>query len=70
MPSESHFEPRSPRCGPFLVWGCARPSQAYFGDLGELFGTFLGHIVQLEGTKGVFDTRKAARAVYLPFPFI
>ena len=34
---------------------------AVFGAFWRLFGPFLGHIVELEGTKGSLDTRKASR---------
>ena len=50
MPSEFGFEPRSRRYGVFLVSGFWR-----------LFGPFLGHIVELKGTRGLFDTVKSSR---------
>ena len=31
---------------------------ADFGAFWRLFGTFLGHVVQLKGTRGLFDTVK------------
>ena len=51
MPSEAHFEPHNPRYGPFLVWGCVQPITTGSGSPGALFEAFLGHIVELEGTK-------------------
>ena len=60
MPSESDFEPRSPRYGPCLVsggWCFLRR----FGAFWHLFGPFLGHIVELKGTRGLFDTVKSDR---------
>ena len=60
VPLESCFEPRSPRYGLFLIWGCVWCTDS--GALGGLFEVFLGHIVDLEGTKGLFDTRKSSRS--------
>ena len=34
---------------------------ADFGDFWRLFGPFLGHIVELKGTRGLFDTVKSSR---------
>ena len=34
---------------------------AYFGAFQRLFGPFLGHIVELKGTRGLFDTAKSSR---------
>ena len=34
---------------------------ADFGAFWRLFGPFLGHIVELEGTRGLFDTAKPSR---------
>ena len=34
---------------------------ADFGAFWRLFGPFLGHIVQLKGTRGLFDTAKSSR---------
>ena len=53
MPSEFGFEPRSPKYGPFLVSGMFDTNNAH------LFGHFwavLGHIVELEGNKGLLVT--------------
>ena len=60
MPSEFGFEPRTPRYGPFLVLGCWCTLRSFWGFL-ALFGPFLGHIVELEGTKGPLVTRKSSR---------
>ena len=35
---------------------------ADFGAFWRLFGPFLGHIVELKGTRGLFDTVKSSRA--------
>ena len=32
VPLKSHFEPRNPRYGPFLVWGGLQPNCAYFAS--------------------------------------
>ena len=32
-----------------------------FGDFWRLLGPFLGHIVELKGTRGLFDTAKSSR---------
>ena len=34
---------------------------ADFGAFWRLFGPFLGHIVELKGTRGIFDTAKSSR---------
>ena len=34
---------------------------AHFGAFWRLFGPFLGHIVELKGTRGLFDTLKSSR---------
>ena len=34
---------------------------AHFGAFWRLFGLFLGHIVELKGTRGLFDTVKSSR---------
>ena len=34
---------------------------AHFGAFWRLFGPFLGHIVELKGTRGLFDTEKSSR---------
>ena len=34
---------------------------AVFGTFWRLFGPFLGHIVELKGTRGLFDTVKSSR---------
>ena len=60
MPSEFGFEPRSPRYGPFLVSGCWCTLRRFWGFL-AIFGPFLGHIVELKGTSGLFDTVKSSR---------
>ena len=61
MPLELCFEPRRQRYSAFLVWGCVHPNCASETFRG-LFGAFLGHIVGLEGTKGLFDTKKSGRS--------
>ena len=57
MPSESHFEPCSQRYGLnlFLVCGCR-----HLKLLGDLFGLFPGHIMELEGRKELVDTGKSS----------
>ena len=54
MPSEFGFEPRSPRYGPCLVLGVGSHC-ADFGAFWRLFGPFVGYILELEGTRGLFD---------------
>ena len=39
---------------------------AYFGAFWRFFGPFLGHIVELEGTKGPLVTRKSSRTWSVP----
>ena len=56
MPSEFSFEPRSPRYGPFLALGLFDTNNAHSSQLVAIFGPFLGHIVELEGNKGLFLT--------------
>ena len=56
MPSESDFEPRSPRYGPFLVLGLSDTNGVQSGPFLAIFGPFLGHIVELEGNKGLLVT--------------
>ena len=60
MRSKSHFEPRSPRYGLFLVWGCRRPMCTSSGAFGGLLGAVHGHIVELEGPRGPFGTGKSS----------
>ena len=54
------FEPRSPRYGPCLVSGCWCTLRSFWA-FWRLFGPFLGHIVELKGTRGRFDTVKSSR---------
>ena len=61
MPSEFGFEQRSPRYGPFLVLGVVTQTAHNLGHFLPFFLPFLGHIVELEGTKGVFDRAKTTR---------
>ena len=58
MRSKSRFEPRSPTYGLCLVWGCWRPMCTNSGAFGGLLGVVCGHIVELEGPRGPFGTRK------------
>ena len=60
MPSESRFESCSQRYGLFLVCGCRQPIYTKFGASGGLFGPFPGHMVELEGRKGLVDTGKSS----------
>ena len=55
MPSELGFEPRNPRYGPFLVLAVLDTTNAQLGHFWP-FGPFLGHIVELEGKKGLLFT--------------
>ena len=66
MPSESHFEPCSQRYGLFLVCGCCQPICTNFGASRGLFGPFPGHMVELEGRKGLVDTVKSSRTWSVP----
>ena len=43
--SKLRFEPRTPRYGLFLVWGCRRPSCTDFGAFRGLLGVVHGHFV-------------------------
>ena len=61
MPLDFRFEPRSPRYGPFLVLGRFDTNWAHAGPFLDIFGPFLGHIMDLEGNKGLFVTRKSRR---------
>ena len=61
MPSEFVFEPRSPRYGPVLGFGVLVHIAQFLGTFWRLFGPFLGHIVELEGTKGPLVARKSIR---------
>ena len=62
MPSDFGFEPRSPRYDLFLVVGLV-DTKCAFCHLPFLatFELFLGHIVELQGNKGLFVTRKSRR---------
>ena len=66
MPSELRFEPCSQRYGLFLVCGCRQLISTKFGVSGGLFGPFPGHMVELEGRKGLVDTRKSSRTWSVP----
>ena len=44
----SFFEPRSPRYGLFLVWGCRRPMCTNSRAFGGLLGAVRGHTVELD----------------------
>ena len=61
MPSEFGFEPRSPRYGPFLVLGLFDTNNAHLSHFWRLFGPFLGHIVELEGKKGLLGMGQSRR---------
>ena len=61
MPSDLGFAPRSPIYGPFLVLGQFEKYHAQSGPFLVIFGPFLRHIVELEGNKGLFVTRKSRR---------
>ena len=49
--------------GPFLVSGCWCTLSRILGLFGAFFGPFLGHIVELKGTRGLFDTLKSSRTL-------
>ena len=59
MPSDFRFEPRSLRYGLFLVLGLFDNDCALLEPFLAIFGLFLGHIVELEGKKGLLVTRKS-----------
>ena len=61
MPLEFGFKPRSPRYGPFLVLGLADTNYAEFGPFLAIFGTFLGHITELEDNEGLSITGQSRR---------
>ena len=61
MPSEFGFEPRSPRYAPCLVFGVLVRIAKVFGAFLAPFWAFLGHIVELKGTRELFDTVKSSR---------
>ena len=61
MPSEFGFEPCSPRYGPFLVLGLFVTNSAHSGHFLAIFGPFLGHIMELEGKKGLLVTGQSRR---------
>ena len=52
-----------PKIWPALVWGWLWLICANSRAFGGLWGVLLGHIVGLEGTKGLFDTRKSSYRV-------
>ena len=59
--SKSRFEPRSPRYGVFVVWGYQRTNVHKFWGFWGLWGAFwAGHIVELEGPRGLFGTGKSS----------
>ena len=65
MPSESHFEPCSPRYGLFLVCGSRHL---------KLLGAMLGRFRDISWSKRAAKSSltrgsQAARGVYPPFPF-
>ena len=66
MPSESRFEPCSQRYGLFLVCGYRQPMCTKFGVSGGLFGPFPGHMVELEGRKGLVHAGKSSRIRSVP----
>ena len=51
----------NPRYGQFLVLGLFDTSSAYSGPFLAIFGPSLGHILEVEGNKGLFVTRKSRR---------
>ena len=59
MPSEVEFEPCSPRYGPLLVLVLMDTNNAQSGLLLAIFWPFLRYIVELEGKKELFVTRKS-----------
>ena len=61
MPLEFGFEPRSPRYGPFMVLGLFDTNGAQSAPFWAIFGPFLGHIVDLEGNKGLLVTGQSRR---------
>ena len=61
MPSESGFEPRSRTYGPCLVLGVFDTNKGHLGHSLAIFGPFLGHIVELEGKKGLLVTGQSWR---------
>ena len=61
MPSEVGFELHSPRYGLFLVLGLVGTNCAQSRLFLAIFRPFLGHIVELEGKKGLFVTGKSSR---------
>ena len=58
--SKSRFQPRSPRYGLFLVWGCRRPMCTNSGAFGGLLGAVRGRIVELRGPRGPFGPGKSS----------
>ena len=65
MPSKFGFAPHSPRYNPLLVLGMVDTNNAHFGPFLAIFGLFLGHIVELEGNKGLFVTGQSRRTCSL-----
>ena len=61
MPSEIGFQPRCPRYRPFLVLGLFAQIAHIVGHFLAIFGPFLGHIVELEGKKGLLGTGQSGR---------
>ena len=58
--SKSRFEPRIPRYGLFLVWGCQRPMCTNSGLFGGFLGAVRGHIIELEDPRGPFGMGKSS----------
>ena len=54
-------KPLSPKYGLFLFLGMFDTNCSHFGPFLAIFGPFLGHIVELDGNKGLFVTRKSRR---------
>ena len=61
VPSEFGFEPPSPRYDPFSVLGLFDTNCAQSGPFSAIFGLFLGHIVELQGNKGLLVTGQSRR---------
>ena len=51
----------SKKIRPVLGFGSLVRIAQVFGAFWRLFGLFLGHIVELKGTRGLFDTVKSSR---------
>ena len=61
------FRATEPKIQPILGLGVHSQSCAKFVPFWAYFGAFLGYVVELEATKGLFDTKKPSWSRYISF---